>query len=157
VGELRISSPGLITHYLGLADNTAEAISVDADGRRWMRTGDLACCDETGRFSIVGRMGDMVISGGLNVYPREIETVLLDVDGVGEVAVVGVPDPDWGERVVALVVSDGPVQAEELLAHARAQLAGFKVPKEVRFADALPRNSMGKVQKHRIRSEWHTP
>ena len=156
VGELRISSPGLITHYLGLAEKTAEAISVDADGRRWMRTGDLACCDESGRFSIVGRMGDMVISGGLNVYPREIETVLLDVEGVSEIAVVGVPDPDWGERVVALVVPDGEVDPEGLLAHARAHLAGFKVPKEVRFADALPRNSMGKVQKHRIRHDWHS-
>ncbi|HCH61259.1 MAG: malonyl-CoA synthase [Deltaproteobacteria bacterium] len=157
VGELRISSPGLITHYLGLPEKTAESISVDTTGRRWMRTGDLACRRADGRFSIVGRMGDMVISGGLNVYPREIETVLLDVPGVDEVAVVGVPDPDWGERVVALVVADGPVDAAELLRHARSHLAGFKVPKEVRFADALPRNSMGKVQKHRIRTAWPMP
>ncbi len=157
VGELRISSPGLITHYLGLAEKTAEAIVTDAAGVRWMRTGDLAACDGQGRFSIVGRMGDMVISGGLNVYPREVETVLLDVDGVYEVAVVGVPDPDWGERVVALVVRDGSVDESAILAHARAELAGFKVPKAVRFADALPRNSMGKVQKHRIRSAWQRP
>ena len=154
VGELRISSPGLITHYLGLPEKTAESITVDEAGRRWMRTGDLACRDTHGRFSIVGRMGDMVISGGLNVYPREIETVLLDVAGVEEVAVVGVPDPDWGERVVALVVADRPLDVDVILSHARGHLAGFKVPKEVRFADALPRNSMGKVQKHRIRSDW---
>ena len=155
-GELRIASPGLITHYLGLPDKTAAAVQVDADGTRWMRTGDLARCDADGRFSIVGRMGDMIITGGLNVYPREVETVLLDVDGVSEVAVVGVPDADWGERVVALVVRDGPVDADLLLARARDELAGFKVPKAVRFADALPRNSMGKVQKHRIRSGWTT-
>jgi len=154
VGELRISSPGLITHYLGLPDKTAEAIIPDDQGTRWMRTGDLARCDADGRFSIVGRMGDMVITGGLNVYPREVETVLLDVDGVAEVAVVGVPDPDWGERVVALVVPDGPLSVDVLMAHAKASLAGFKVPKDVRLADALPRNSMGKVQKHRIRSSW---
>ncbi len=155
VGELRIHSPGLITHYLGLPEKTAESIVEDDSGKRWMRTGDLASCAEGGRFSIVGRMGDMVITGGLNVYPREIEAVLLDVPGVDEVAVVGVPDPDWGERVVALVVpAADTVRIDDLLAHAKQHLAGFKVPKEVRFAAALPRNSMGKVQKHRIRAAW---
>jgi len=154
VGELQISSPGLISHYLGLPEKTAEAIRADEAGQRWMRTGDLASCDASGRFSIVGRMGDMVITGGLNVYPREVETVLLDLSFVAEVAVVGVPDPDWGERVVALVVADGPADEDAVLHHAKTELAGFKVPKEVRFADALPRNSMGKVQKHRIRSGW---
>ena len=157
VGELRIHSPGLVTHYLGRPEKTAEAIVVDADGRAWMRTGDLASCDAAGRFSIVGRMGDMVISGGLNVYPREVETVVLEHPQVAEVAVVGVPDPEWGERVVALVVpASDEADADTIIAHARAALAAFKVPKQVRFAEALPRNSMGKVQKHRIRSGWST-
>jgi len=155
VGELRIHSPGLVSHYLGRPEKTAEAIVLDEEGRAWMRTGDLASCDAGGRFSIVGRMGDMVITGGLNVYPREVETVLLDHPQVTEVAVVGVPDADWGERVVALVVATAEdADGDAILAHARASLAGFKVPKEVRFAGRLPRNSMGKVQKHRIRSAW---
>jgi len=158
VGELRIHSPGLVSHYLGLPEKSGQSIVSDDLGRPWMRTGDLATQDRSGRFRIVGRMGDMVISGGLNVYPREVETVLLDHPHVAEVAVVGVADPDWGERVVALVVpAVERADASAILHLARQHLAAFKVPKAVRFAETLPRNSMGKVQKHRIRSSWSTP
>lgn len=156
VGELRISGGGVISHYLGLPDKTAAALVPDGAGKTWMRTGDLAACDACGRFRIVGRMGDMIITGGLNVYPREVEAVLLQHPAVSEVAVVGVPDEEWGEQVVALVVvAPGASLTEaEVVAAAREGVAGFKVPRAVRFGSELPRNAMGKVQKHRIRSGW---
>ncbi len=156
VGELRISGPGLITHYLGLPEKTAESIVTDEGGTRWMRTGDLAFQDPHGRFTLVGRIGDMVITGGLNVYPVEVETVLLEHPSVADVAVVGVPDDDWGERVVALVVRrpGHSVTADALLQFSRTGLAPYKAPKELRFADALPTNAMGKVEKKAIRTKW---
>ncbi|MFT4978644.1 MAG: malonyl-CoA/methylmalonyl-CoA synthetase [Myxococcota bacterium] len=147
VGELRIQGPGVIGGYLGLPEQTKAAI---VGG--WMRSGDLAMRDEDGYIHIVGRAKDMIISGGLNVYPVEIESVLLEHPAVGAAAVVGLPDEDWGERVVAAVVAVQPVSAEVLLAVCREGLAGYKRPKEIVFVDALPRNAMGKVEKARLRA-----
>jgi malonyl-CoA/methylmalonyl-CoA synthetase len=150
VGELWIRGPGVISGYHDRPDATAESL---AGG--WMRSGDLARRDPSdGRISIVGRARDMVISGGLNVYPAEVEAVLREHPGVAQAAVVGIPDPDLGERVVAAVVPRGPVAVEALLAHCRDHLAGYKRPKALRLVDALPRNAMGKVQKHRLRQVW---
>lgn len=150
VGELWIRGPGVIASYHARPDATMEAL---AGG--WMRSGDLASRDPLDRrLSIVGRARDMVISGGLNVYPAEVESVLREHPGVSQAAVVGVPDPDLGERVVAAVVPHAGATVAALLAHTRAHLAGYKRPRELRLVDSLPRNAMGKVQKHRLRSDW---
>ena len=150
VGELWIRGPGVISGYHARPEATARAL-----GGGWMRSGDLARRDPVdGRLSIAGRARDMVISGGLNVYPAEVEAVLREHPSVAQVAVVGIEDPDLGERVVAAVVPRGPVEAAELLAHCRVHLAGYKRPRAVRLVEALPRNAMGKVQKQRLRAEW---
>lgn len=150
IGELWIRGPGVIAGYHQRPEATAEAL---AGG--WMRSGDLASRDpDTGVLRIVGRARDMVISGGLNVYPAEVEAALSEHPAVDRVAVVGVPDDDLGERVVAVVVARGPVEPAALIAFARQTLAPYKCPKEVRLVDDLPRNAMGKVQKHRIRADW---
>lgn len=148
VGEIRIHGPSVMLGYLGLPEQTQAAI-----GDGWMHTGDLGSVSADGYFTIVGRAGDMVITGGLNVYPREVETVLLEHPGVSEVAIVGVPHPDWGEQVVGLFVGDA--EPSELVDFCRAELAAFKCPKELRRVDALPRNAMGKVQKAVIRAGWN--
>ena len=130
------------------------ATEVTADG--WFRTGDLGRFDPDGYLRLVGRAKDLVISGGLNVYPGEVEDVVDAIDGVLESAVIGVPDPDLGEQVVAVVVAvPGRVlDAGVVRASARERLAGFKVPKRVEVVDALPRNAMGKVEKAELRRRF---
>ena len=156
-GELWVSSPGLFAGYHGLPEATAAAL-VTAGGRRWMRTGDLATIDDQGIHRIVGRAADMVISGGLNVYPSEVEAALRKVGGdqLEDVAVVGIPDEDLGEKVVAAVVlrPGAVVRLVDWLGACRDLLAPYKLPKVLRMVGALPRNAMGKVQKHRIRADW---
>ncbi len=149
IGEIQIGGPSVFAGYLGLPDKTDQALTTD----RWMRTGDLGLVDDDGYFHVVGRAKDLVISGGLNIYPREIETVLLQHPAVDEAAVVGIADPDWGEIVVALLVGDA-TQADALQSWTRQRLAGYKCPKQIRWAEALPRNAMAKVQKNRIREQW---
>lgn len=124
-----------------------------ADG--WFKTGDLGQLDDEGYLEIVGRSKDLVITGGLNVYPKEVEAVLDALAGVSESAVVGLPDPDFGEAVTAAVVAEAGVtlDPEELRALARAELAAFKVPKRIHVLDALPRNTMGKVEKAKLRTQ----
>ena len=118
----------------------------------WFKTGDVGFADAEGRVTLEGRATDMIISGGLNVYPREVELVLDGFDGVHESAVVGLPDDDLGERVHAFVVPESSVDLTELESFARSQLAGFKVPKAISLIDELPRNAIGKVQKARLRA-----
>jgi malonyl-CoA/methylmalonyl-CoA synthetase len=109
---------------------------------------------EGGYFTISGRTKELIISGGYNVYPREVEEVVEGCPGVAEVAVVGLPDPEFGERVVAAVVrADPTLSAEEVVDYCRENLAGYKKPQEVAFVDALPRNALGKVLKHEVRKE----
>lgn len=141
VGEIRIRGPSVMAGYLGRPAETAEAI-----GDGWMHTGDLGRMDPSGRFTVVGRHKELVISGGFNIYPAEVEAVLVAHPGVMEAAVVGRPDADLGERVVAYVV--GEVSVLEILAFAAERLAPYKRPREVHLVAALPRNAMGKVQKH---------
>ena len=140
--------------YWRQPDKTAEAITADG----WFRTGDVGSLDETGRLSLDGRASDMIISGGYNVYPKEIEMVLDAVDGVVESAVFGVPHPDFGETAVAVVVpAPGADHAEveaRLDAACRADLARFKHPRRYEFVDELPRNAMAKVVKNGLREQY---
>ena len=121
----------------------------------WLHTGDLAYQDAEGYLYIVGRMKDMIISGGQNIYATEIERVIATVPGVAEVAVVGTPDPVWGESVVVFVVRSGqvPVVADDVVARCQDQLASYKKPKTVMFVDALPKNVLGKILKRELREQ----
>jgi fatty-acyl-CoA synthase len=144
-GELVVRGPNVFAGYWRNPEATAEAF---ADG--WLLTGDVAERDAEGDYRIVGRTKDMVISGGENVYPAEIENVLHEHAAVVEAAVVGVPDERWGEVCAAFVVLRAPAGEEELLEHCRARLARYKVPKSIRAVDALPRNAMNKVVKSEL-------
>lgn len=152
VGELLIAGPSVFAGYLNRPDKTAEALR---DG--FMHTGDLACRDERGYYCIVGRSKDMIISGGLNVYPSEVEAALLEHPAVAQAAVVGVDDPDFGERVVASIVARTGRTSDGVMGWLRERLAAYKCPKAIRTLDALPRNAMGKVQKEQLRAEWRLP
>ncbi len=133
--------PNVIAEYYRRPDATAEAFSDDG----WFRTGDLGELDEAGYLRIIGRSKELIITGGFNVYPREVEEQLLTHPDVREVAVIGRPSEDWGEEVTAVVVAERPVSAEALREHAADGLAAYKVPKRFEFADELPRNALGKV------------
>jgi malonyl-CoA/methylmalonyl-CoA synthetase len=136
--------------FNGYWRNPAASEEAFADG--WLRTGDVGEIDAEGSLAIRGRIKELIISGGFNVYPREVELVLEEHPGVAEVAVVGLPSERWGEEVTAFVVAAGPPPpAEELIAFAQARLARFKCPREIRFVAELPRNAMGKVQRSQLR------
>jgi fatty-acyl-CoA synthase len=146
-GELVVRGPNVFAGYWRDAEATAAAF---ADG--WLLTGDVAARDEEGYYRIAGRLKDMVISGGENVYPAELENVLHEHADVAEAAVVGVPDERWGEACLAFVVlADGAsATPEELLAFCRERLAKYKVPREIRFVERLPRNALNKVAKSEL-------
>ncbi len=119
-------------------------------------TGDIARFDQDGYITIIGRSKDLVISGGYNVYPKEVESEIDELDGVNESAVIGVPHPDFGEAVVAAVVPKSGVtlEADHIISSLQQRLAKFKCPKMVFFVEALPRNTMGKVQKNELRKTY---
>ncbi|MGQ0650643.1 MAG: class I adenylate-forming enzyme family protein [Betaproteobacteria bacterium] len=148
VGELAVASPYLFSGYLNLPEATAKAMRGD-----WFVTGDLARIDDEGYLYLVDRKNDMIISGGENVYPREVEEILLANPAVAECGVTGVPHAYWGEQVTAFVVvrPGMNVSGDELLAACREKLSRYKVPKEVHFVPSLPRNSMGKVLRRALR------
>lgn len=149
-GVLEIAGPNLFQGYWKKPGKTAEEMRPDG----YFVTGDIATMDAEGRVAIVGRAKDLIIAGGLNIYPKEIELALDAVPGVLETVVIGVPHPDLGEAVVAIIVREGPKLDEAtVLATIAADLARFKQPRRVIFADALPRNAMGKVQKTKLRTE----
>jgi long-chain acyl-CoA synthetase len=150
VGELACSSPYMFSGYLNLPEATEKAMRGD-----WFVTGDLARMDEEGFLYLVDRKNDMIITGGENVYPREVEEVLLAHPAVQECAVVGMPHAYWGEAVTAFVVrrAGADVGAETLIEASRAALSRYKVPKEIRFLDKLPRNSMGKILRRSLRDQ----
>ncbi len=152
IGNLEVRGPNVFLGYWRLPQKNAEDFAEDG----FFRTGDNATVDGDGYVSIVGRSKDMIITGGLNVYPKEIEAVIDDLAGVSESAVIGVPHPDLGESVVAVVVGDGesPPGEADLIAACKQQLAGFKVPKRVVFVSQLPRNTMSKVQKNQLREQY---
>jgi malonyl-CoA/methylmalonyl-CoA synthetase len=145
-GEILLRGPNVFPGYWRRDDATHAAFD-----RGWFRSGDVGGFDADGYLSIVGRAKELIISGGFNVYPREVEDVLLAHPRVAEVAVVGEPSDEWGELVVAVVVPAGDAPSEtELLAHAARYLAPYKQPRRVRFVDALPRNALGKVLRHQL-------
>ena len=144
-GELLVRGDYVMLGYLDDPVATAEAI--DADG--WLHTGDVGVLDDEGNLRITDRLKDMYISGGFNVYPAEVEQVLLRMEGIQDVAVVGVPDDRLGEVGKAYVV--GPADADEVIAFAKERLANFKVPRSVETVDTLPRNLSGKVLKNELR------
>ncbi|HEU5361950.1 MAG TPA: long-chain fatty acid--CoA ligase [Gaiellaceae bacterium] len=145
--ELLVRGPNVFPGYWRNPEATAATL---AGG--WLHTGDVVEIDDEGFVTIRGRLKEMFISGGENVYPAEIESVLHDHPRVQDVAVVGVPDETWGEVGVAFVVAGGEVTEHELVGFCRERLARFKVPKSVHFVDSLPRNSLGKIQKSELRA-----
>jgi len=152
VGELLFRGPHVCQGYWNNPQATAAAI----DGEGWFHTGDLARCDEEGFFYVAGRIKDMFISGGVNVYPAEIEAELLQHCGVQDAAVVGVPHPTWGEVGVAFVLRRAPhrATAEELADFLGQRLARYKAPKDFLFVDALPRTAYGKVVKGELLKQY---
>jgi malonyl-CoA/methylmalonyl-CoA synthetase len=147
-GVIEIRGASVFAGYWRMPEKTAEEFTADG----FFRTGDVGRRDPDGRVWISGRAKDLIISGGYNVYPKEVELVLDEMAGVVESAVIGAPHPDFGEGVVAVVLGQGDETA--MIAAARRQLAAYKAPKRVVFVDELPRNAMGKVQKNRLRETY---
>jgi malonyl-CoA/methylmalonyl-CoA synthetase len=143
VGEIHIKSPHLISQYWRRPEATAVAFHGG-----WFRTGDVATRSADGYYTLRGRRGDLIISGGFNIYPREIEELLLENARVREAAVVGAPDAVRGEVPIAYIVADAALDARELESTCRAQLASFKIPRAFVRLDALPRTALGKIQRH---------
>ena len=151
IGDIQVSGPNIFKGYWQMPEKTAEEFTEDA----YFKTGDVGRIDADGYLSIVGRSKDLIISGGYNVYPKEIESVIDEMPGVLESAVIGVPHADFGEAVVAVVVMrDGASLSEAALIDTlKTCIANFKVPKRVHFVTELPRNTMGKVQKNVLREQ----
>ena len=151
-GELIVRGGNVFDGYWRAPEKTAESFVSDAQGNRWFKSGDLARRDpQTGAISLLGRSSELILAGGFNVYPREIEEVLLGFPGVREAAVVGRPHPDFGAVPVAFLVVDSAetsFDAQALIEFAKERIASFKVPREIRQVESLPRNALGKVQKH---------
>jgi long-chain acyl-CoA synthetase len=152
VGEIATRSAANMTGYWNLPEATANTI--DAEG--WLRTGDAGYLDEDGYVYIHDRVKDMIITGGENVYPAEVENAIFGHPAVADVAVIGVPDPQWGEAVKAVVVARPGAEATpaEIIAWARERIAGFKTPKSVDFIEALPRNPSGKILRRELREPY---
>jgi malonyl-CoA/methylmalonyl-CoA synthetase len=157
IGGIEVKGPNVFSGYWRMPEKTAAEFRADG----FFITGDVGKIDANGYVHIVGRAKDLVICGGYNVYPKEVETVIDAIDGVAESAVVGVPHPDFGEGVVAIVLRrPGSADADEagvdeagVIAVCKEQLANYKVPKRVFFMEELPRNAMGKVQKNLLRDQ----
>jgi long-chain acyl-CoA synthetase len=152
VGEVWLRAPNVMAGYYNRAAETAAALMRDG----WLRTGDGGYRDEDGYLFLTDRIKDMIVSGGENVYPIEVEEVLSQHPGVADVAVIGVPDERWGETVMALVVraSTLTVDGDELVAFARERLAGYKLPRSIEFVGELPRSPAGKVLKRDLRARY---
>ena len=151
IGGIQVKGPNVFKGYWRMPEKTAEEFTADG----WFRTGDVGKIDERGYVSIVGRSKDLIISGGYNVYPAEIEGYINELPGVAESALVGVPHPDFGEVGVAVVVprAGAALQPDAIVAALKAQLANFKIPKRCFVVGELPRNTMGKVQKNLLREQ----
>ena len=144
--EIQVRGPNVFAGYWERPKANAEAFTADG----WFKTGDLGAQDAEGYISIVGRAKELIISGGYNIYPREIEDVLRKHPAIDDVAVVGEASEEWGETVVAYAVASEPLNIEALRQSIGDQLASFKHPRALHIIDALPRNALGKVQKHRL-------
>jgi malonyl-CoA/methylmalonyl-CoA synthetase len=151
IGGIEVSGPNVFSGYWRMPEKTKEEFTSDG----WFKTGDVGKIDARGYVSIVGRSKDLIISGGYNVYPAEIEGYINEMNGVAESAVIGVPHPDFGEAVVAVAIakSGATIQSENIIAVLKEKIANFKVPKRVFIETDLPRNAMGKVQKNLLREK----
>ncbi|WP_120497584.1 malonyl-CoA synthase [Kiloniella sp. EL199] len=151
-GVLEIKGPNVFKGYWKMPGKTAEEFTKDG----YFITGDIATISEDSRVAIVGRAKDLIISGGYNIYPKEIEQIIDTIDGVKESAIIGVQHPDFGEAVVAVIINDNTRDLDDdyILSHLKSQLARFKQPKAIFFIDELPRNTMGKVQKNILRQNY---
>jgi long-chain acyl-CoA synthetase len=151
VGEIAVRSPQVMGGYWKLPDATARAVQGE-----WFFTGDAGYLDEKGYLYIYDRVKDMIVSGGENIYPAEVEGALFGHPAIADVAVIGVPDERWGETVKAIVVrkADVEVTPGELIDWARARIAGYKLPRSIDFIDALPRNPTGKILKRELRKTY---
>jgi len=149
IGNIQVKGPNVFKGYWNLPEKTKEDFGTD----NFFSTGDKGFLDAEGYLTIVGRAKDMIISGGLNVYPKEVESVINEIEGVIESAVIGLPDDDLGEKVVAVIVrkDQSQITESEVISSLKTQIAGFKVPKKIILIEELPRNAMGKVQKNILR------
>ena len=152
IGAIQVKGPNVFAGYWRMPEKTAEEFTSDG----FFKTGDVGKVDERGYVHIVGRSKDLIISGGYNVYPAEIEGYINDMQGVAESALVGVPHPDFGEVGIAVVIAKpgAALKAEAIIAALKSQLANFKIPKRVEVVTELPRNTMGKVQKNLLRDQY---
>ncbi len=152
IGGVEVRGPNVFRGYWNMPEKTKEEFTLDG----WFKTGDVGRWDEHGYLALVGRSKDLIITGGYNVYPKEIEKLLDDWPGVEESAVFGVPHPDFGEAVTAVVVAKpgAQVEAAAVLASLKGAIANYKVPKQIHLLEALPRNVMGKVQKNLLRDRF---
>lgn len=152
IGNIQVQGPNVFSGYWRMPEKTAEEFTQDA----WFKTGDVGKIDARGYVTIVGRSKDLIISGGYNVYPAEIEGFINDLPGVAESALVGVPHPDFGEVGVAVLIAKPghTLQGDEIIATLKSQLANFKIPKRCFVVTELPRNTMGKVQKNLLREQY---
>jgi malonyl-CoA/methylmalonyl-CoA synthetase len=152
IGHIQVRGPNVFAGYWRMPEKTQEEFTADG----WFKTGDVGRFDADGYLVIVGRSKDLIISGGYNVYPAEVESFINELPGVAESAVVGVPHPDFGEAVIAVVIpaAGATLDAAEIIGRLKAGIAGFKVPKQVFVSPELPRNAMGKVQKNLLRDQY---
>jgi malonyl-CoA/methylmalonyl-CoA synthetase len=152
IGQIQVRGPNVMAGYWGMPERRSDDFTADD----FFRTGDLGRIDADGYLSIVGREKDLVISGGYNVYPKEIELLIDEMPGVVESAAFGVPHPDFGEALAIAIVTEpgAPLTEQEVIAYVKSRLANFKVPKQVVFVPELPRNAMGKVLKASLRTSY---
>jgi malonyl-CoA/methylmalonyl-CoA synthetase len=150
IGHVQVRGPNVFSGYWQMPEKTAEEFTSDG----WFKTGDVGRVDAKGYLTLIGRSKDLIISGGFNVYPAEVEGFLNEMPGVGESAVIGVPHPDFGEAVVAVITPVGQPDPDALIRELKGRIAGFKVPKRVIVVAELPRNAMGKVQKKLLRERY---
>jgi len=151
-GMIEIRGPNVFKGYWGMPEKTAEELRENG----FFITGDLGTISEDGYVSLIGRSKDLIISGGYNIYPKEIEILLDCIEGVFESAVIGVPHPDLGEAMVAVIVTESGISLNQdsITDLLQNRIARFKHPKQIIFIDELPRNSMGKVQKNVLRESY---
>jgi malonyl-CoA/methylmalonyl-CoA synthetase len=152
IGAVQVKGPNVFSGYWRMPEKTKEEFTSDG----WFKTGDMGKWDADGYLNLVGRSKDLIITGGYNVYPKEIEMLIDDMPGVDETAVIGVPHPDFGEAVTAVVVAKpgAALNTEEMIGYLKTRIANYKVPKRIYVVDGLPRNAMGKVQKNLLREQY---
>jgi len=149
VGEVQIKGAHVCKGYWQQPEKTASAFTNDG----WLRTGDMGVRASDGYFTLKGRAKDLIITGGLNVYPPEVELILMEHPSVSGCAVIGCPDEEWGEQITAVIITvdNTTVEPDELIVLCREHLASYKVPRRIIFTDDFPRNALGKIQKAKLR------